>query len=690
MGWQVDNVTVGLAALLAVLAYAYTKTNRAPDVYPIHLRQQADVSRTRNKGESAIYRSRVTPNGTPLLQAPEAGVKTAYDMFQVSVKRRPSKEYLGRPNKDGKYEYFTFSEINARVTHFGSGLISFCKLATGKETPVGIYHRNSVEWAITDLACCAYSLISVPMYDTFDSEALQYIIMNTSISVVVVGGHLLERLLSIASASPVMKYVIVADMPTLDPNIVEKAAAIGVTILTFEEVEVHGKAHLLQHVPPKASDLMTICYTSGTTGTPKGVMLTHLNITSAGAGLMAVLPPAFRLTEADRHLSYLPASHMFERNVFHCVTYHGLTIGFSRGDVAKLFEDIASFRPTIFPSVPRLLVRLHDRIRLGIDRGSPLVRFLFNMAYSMKKRELNAGRVSNNTIWDRLVFKRIQNLFGGQLRFMITGAAPISTDVIEFLRIIFGCQVLEGFGATETTAAGLITMFGDYSFAYGSHVGTPFASCEIKLIDAPSMNYLTSDQPNPRGELCIRGPLVMSGYYKEPVKTAEALDADGWFHTGDVAEILPNGTTKIIDRIKNLFKLSQGEYCAPEKIETKIKTQFVAQVWLYGEPVKSACVAIVVPDLDNLVPWAKQNGLTHDPEELIKLEKVRNLIHQDMLELGKDNGLLGFELPKAITLTTETFTVENGLLTPTFKSKRPQLKSKFQKELDAMYKELGL
>ncbi|TPX38595.1 hypothetical protein SeMB42_g06645 [Synchytrium endobioticum] len=687
--WHVDNVTIGLAAALAVLTIAFARVNRQPDVYPFRLRQQADVTRTRKKGESAIYRSCVTPSGTSLIISPEKDVKTAYDMFQISAKRRPNLPCLGRPSKDGQYEYFTFSEIQQRVTDFGSGLVALCNLPTEREAAIGIYHKNSIEWAITDHACCAYSLVSVPIYDTFDAEALQHIIMNTSVTTVVVGGQLLERLLSIANASPTMKHVIVADTEKLDDTIVKKAADIGLTLMTFQQVESYGTKHPLPHVPPKAQDLMTICYTSGTTGIPKGVMLNHQSITCAGSSLMAVLPPAFRITENDRHLSYLPASHMFERIVFHFVSYAGATIGFPRGDVLKLFDDITVFRPTIFPSVPRLFVRLHDRIRLSIDKGPFIVRALFNMAYSAKRRELRAGRLSNKTIWDRLVFKRIQDRFGGNLRLMITGAAPISTNVMEFLRIVFGCQVLEGFGATETTAAGLVTLYGDYQFPYGPHVGVPFAACEIKLVDVPEMSYLASDKPNPRGELCIRGPLVMTGYYKEPAKTAEALDAEGWYHTGDVAEILPNGTVQIIDRTKNLFKLSVGEYVAPEKVETKLKTAFVAQIWLYGDAMKSACVAIIVPDFEVLISWASDNGFEElNPEELCKNEKVKSMILEDMVALGKDNGLLGFELPKAIHLTTQAFSVENGLLTPTFKSKRSQLKERFQTELNALYEQL--
>ncbi|CAG8763300.1 18080_t:CDS:2, partial [Racocetra fulgida] len=270
-------------------------------------------------------------------------------------------------------------------------------------------------------------------------------------------------------------------------------------------------------------------------------------------------------------------------------------------------------------------------------------------------------------------------------RAILSAAAPISPDVMDFLKICFSLNVFEGYGQTENSAA--------LSFVHleSGHVGPPQVCVEVKLVDVPEMNYTSKDEPHPRGEICVRGNSVFKEYYKEPKKTSEVLDKDGWCHTGDIGMWDELGRLVIIDRVKNIFKLAQGEYIAPEKIENVYcKHELVAQAFIYGESLKTSLVAIIVPDRDALISWAKQNHLEkHSFEELCELPETKKHVLQSLINHGKANDLKGFENVKNIHLISESFSLENDLLTPTFKLKRHQAKIKFQKEIEKLYSEIS-
>ena len=273
---------------------------------------------------------------------------------------------------------------------------------------------------------------------------------------------------------------------------------------------------------------------------------------------------------------------------------------------------------------------------------------------------------------------------GGRVRWIITGAAPISITTIEFLRIVFSCTVVEGYGQTENTAVGTVTVYGDVSTG---HVGPPSPASEIKLVDVADMDYLTTDKPNPRGEICARGPAVFAGYYKMPEKTAEAIDSEGWLHSGDIGELLPNGCIRIIDRKKNLFKLAQGEYVAPEKVENIItRSSYIAQAFVYGDSLQAYLVAIVVPDEEVVTLWSRSNNLAHKSfSELCRSDELHDLIFADILLHCKAANLGGFEIPKAIHLSNSLFSVDNDILTPTFKLKRNIAQKVYQKQISHLY-----
>ncbi|GJN13811.1 hypothetical protein PR202_gb00557 [Eleusine coracana subsp. coracana] len=311
---------------------------------------------------------------------------------------------------------------------------------------------------------------------------------------------------------------------------------------------------------------------------------------------------------------------------------------------------------------------------------------LFYTAYNAKRQAIAKGR-NPSPVWDKLVFNKIKARLGGQVRLMSSGASPLSPNIMEFLRICFGCEVLEGYGMTETSCTISAMDIGDKLIG---HVGSPNPSCEIKLVDVPEMSYTSEDQPYPRGEICVRGPMIFRGYYKDDVQTREILDEDGWLHTGDIGLWLPGGRLKIIDRKKNIFKLAQGEYIAPEKIENVYaKCNFIAQCFIYGDSLNSSLVAIIAVEPEVLKSWAASEGIQYeDLRQLCADPRTRAAVLADMDSIGKEAQLRGFEFAKAVTLVAEPFTMENGLLTPTFKVKRPQAKAYFAKQISDMYAQL--
>ncbi|KAF0715243.1 hypothetical protein As57867_003481, partial [Aphanomyces stellatus] len=358
--------------------------------------------------------------------------------------------------------------------------------------------------------------------------------------------------------------------------------------------------------------------------------------------------------------------------------------GFYQGDILLLLDDIAEIKPHIFISVPRLFNRIYDKVMQGVNAAGGAKKLLFDYAYSSKQQGLADG-VLTHSVWDALVFSKIQALLGGRVQVIVSGSAPLAPNVKEFLKIAFACRVEEGYGLTETCAGATLSTPENPT---GAHVGMPLENIQIRLVDVPEMNYTSADQPRPRGEVCIRGPNVFKGYFKDPKKTAECLTEDGWFSTGDIGAWNADGTLSIIDRKKNIFKLAQGEYVAVEKVEgVYMRSPFVAQVFVYGDSYKSCVVAVVVPDPEVVQSWASGKGIAggNDLAKMAALSQLKTAILKSMAEMAKDAKLNGFECVKDIYVHSELFSVENDLLTPTFKLKRPQLKACFQPRIDDLY-----
>ncbi|KAJ1505491.1 Long-chain-fatty-acid--CoA ligase 1 [Coelomomyces lativittatus] len=344
-------------------------------------------------------------------------------------------------------------------------------------------------------------------------------------------------------------------------------------------------------------------------------------------------------------------------------------------------EDAQALKPTLFVSVPRLFNKVYAKVKASTLDAPGIRGVLFRKAYQDKLLRLQQGQGCKHALWDRLLFQKVRAVLGGEIDLMVTGSAPLGNEVLQFLRVFFACEVLEGYGQTENAAGATLQVPGTYTTG---HVGVPFVSCELKLVDVPDMNYHAAQG---KGEIWLRGPIVFPGYWKDPVKTEEALDKDGWLRTGDIGALGPAGVLSIIDRKKNIFKLSQGEYIAPEKLENiYLLCPLLAQIFVHGDSLQSHLVAIVVPNEETFLPWAKKwVGGGIDKSKLSKNKAIHQALLKELDALARSKKLKGFEMIKALFIEWTPFSIENELLTPSFKLKRSQAVNHYRKEIDEMY-----
>jgi len=674
------QASVAIIALIAVRTLLGGSSGHRKLLEQRKKKQSVPVTDAKS-GEGAVYRNAEFKD--KLIETDNVAVKTLNDQFNATVAQYGNDGALGTRKKEGErvgdYQWETYSQVDQRRKNLGSGIINMTGLKF--DEPVGIYSINRAEWLIADLACIGYRWPSVALYDTLGQNAVEFIIKHAELKIVICGGKQATIIINAATNCPSLKYVINMDAPT--PDQIELAKQKGVQLLNFKDVEANGAQKPRDFVASFPETIYTIMYTSGTTGDPKGVLLTHGNGVSEVASLRLMEPGIF--TKDDIHMSYLPLAHSFERIATYTILACGGKIGYYQGNINELFNDIATLRPTYLIGAPRVWSRLYDKLTLTIDQGGGLKKKMFYMGFAAKQAALKRGE--STPLWDKLVFSKTKARLGGRVRFILSGSAPLDPKLGEFLKICFCCNVMEGYGLTENFAGACITPFEETQLG---HVGRPLPCCEVKLQDVPEMNYSSKNTP-PTGEIMIRGNNVFKGYFKDPEKTKEALEADGWFHTGDIGRWNENGTLSIIDRKKNIFKLAQGEYVAVEYLEGIYKrSQFVAQIWVYGNSYKRWLVGVVVPDPEYLAMWAKQNGMEgQDYKTLVLSERVNQAIVKDLERVGKEAKLNGIEFVKAIHLTSDAFTVDNDHMTPTFKLRRVNLLKSFQKKIDEMYAKIG-
>jgi long-chain acyl-CoA synthetase len=608
---------------------------------------------------------------------------------------------IGYKNPDGPgFNWLTYNETFKRSKDIGAGLMNMelCPVTSHAEEVyrkdwrfIGIITKNRMEFALLEQAANCYNITLVPVYDTLGPDTLNFICTQTKMKTLACANENLPNIVKSikGDSNHDLKKIITFNCPTQEEK--DLASSVGLSVVSLDEVEKNGAAKPAPLSPPKPQDVNTFCYTSGTTGMPKGAMVTHAQFVGIVAGALKC-KGLDTLGSTDVHLSYLPIAHILERIVDQVFFYLGARIGYYRGDTLKIVEDCQELKPTVFVSVPRLYNRIYDKVIAGAEAAGGLKKKLFYMALNTKLERVRKDGTVTHPLWDKIVFAKARNILGGQIKLMLTGAAPISAHVHDALKCIFCVPIAEGYGMTESCGASCISSPDDN---HTGHVGGPVPCIEVKLISVPEMSYSVHDvNPDtglvePRGEICFRGTSVFPGYFMDPEKTQEALDSNGWLKTGDIGVIRADGSLKIVDRRKNIFKLAQGEYVAAEKIEIAYQGQAsIAQVFIYGKSTETFVVAIIVPDVDFAKIWWKENknGVEFPGLEIaIKDKEFVEKISGDMKSAEKDEKLNGFEKAKKFHLTSEPFTVENNLLTPTFKLKRKETREKYQKEIDKMY-----
>ncbi|KAG8887969.1 hypothetical protein FRB98_008642 [Tulasnella sp. 332] len=609
---------------------------------------------SKKPGQTGVYR-----DGRVLPELFESGLSRGLDRPFLGSRSVVSEVPLvfGR-----EYIWQTYGEVDKRRRAIGSAIeykFNSGMYAQGGEfETVGIWSINTPHWQTIDLACQAYNKVSVSLYDTLGVDACEYIIQHAEISLVFVTTQKIATLLTISHKTPTIKTIVSIEKlhDTTRDILIRWGKEKGIEIMDLLEFEALGERNLIVPLPCTPDTITCISYTSGTTSNPKGVVITHGNFVAGAHGLLH----GSSYTEDTCVMSYLPLAHCYQRMIDIFTYSFGGKIGYSTGNPLRLLEDAQVLKPNFFPSVPR--------------------RALFRKALETKLHNLHTKGEVEHKEYDNLVFSKVKAVLGGQVKLICSASAPISKPCMDFLKIGFACHVIEAYGLTETCGVTTLGWEGDPGST--SKIGPPRMCCEIKLIDVPSMGYTSEDHPNPRGEICTRGPNVFKRYFKDEKKTQEALDDDGWFHTGDIGEVDPAGRFKIIDRLKNIMKLAQGEYVALEKIENIYSAcSIVGQLYVHGDALQDHLIAIIVPD-----PVA----LSHLVGNHVKVSELNNSktakkVMEVLMETAHKAGLKGFEQIKAVHLTTEPFSVENGLLTQTFKVKRREAAEFYKVVIEDIY-----
>ncbi|ONK69932.1 uncharacterized protein A4U43_C05F28360 [Asparagus officinalis] len=629
------------------------------------------------------YRSIFAKDGFP---PPIPGLESCWDIFRLSVEKYPENRMLGRreivDGKAGKYVWMTYKQVYDIVMKLAAS-IRCCGVE--KEGRCGVFGINCPEWVMSMEACNALGAYCVPLYDTLGAGAIEFVICHAEVQIVFVEEKKIgEVLKTFPNSTKFLKTIVsFGKVPAEQREEVEES---GLAIYSWDEFLLLGGNEQFDLPVNKKTDICTIMYTSGTTGDPKGVMISNENIITLIAGVDRLLNCMNeQLKMDDVYLSYLPLAHIFDRVIEELFIFNGASIGFWRGDVKLLVEDIGELKPSIFCAVPRVLDRIYTGLQTKISSGGFLKSTLFNIGYRYKLYNMVKGSKHDEaaSIFDKIVFSKVKDGLGGNVRLILSGAAPLAKHVEEYLRVVSCAHVLQGYGLTESCAGTFVSLPNNLSML--GTVGPPVPNVDVRLESVPEMNYdALSDTP--RGEICIKGNTLFSGYYKREDLTNEVL-VDGWFHTGDIGEWQPDGSMKIIDRKKNIFKLSQGEYVAVENLENIYGLASATDaIWIYGNSFESCLVAVVNPNKDALEGWAAQNGASGDFDALCENPKAKEYILGELTKIAKEKKLKGFEFIKAVHLDPVPFDMERDLLTPTYKKKRPQMLKYYQTIIDGLYK----
>ena len=591
--------------------------------------------------------------------------KTLNQLFLEAVDTLGDAPAFGRILPSLEVEYLSYREVLARVRSVAGALEA---LGIGAGERVAIMSPNRLEWALADYGCLCAGVVDVPVYPTLTAHQVAYILKDSGSRAVVVpdAEHMAKALEAVAEVGTPIQVIVVEPPEPLPPDVMSWDDFLGEG--ERRAARFSDEAFRARALRAGLDDLATILYTSGTTGNPKGVMLTHGNVGSnvvASDMVLAVGPD-------DSTVSFLPLSHIFQRMVDYLFFHRGVTITHARHMLTAI-EDMARVRPTVTAAVPRVYEKVHAAVTHAPGLKGKIVQWAVGVAdqaaeFRLRGEEPRGALAFQYRLADKLVFSKVRAAVGGRMRFFVSGSAPLSPELNRFFYSI-GLTILEGYGLTETSPVTNVNSI--EHFRIGS-VGKAVPGTEIRIAED--------------GEILIRGPQVMKGYYNRPEDTAQAIDADGWFHTGDIGELDEDGFLRITDRKKDLIVTAGGKNVAPQPIENRLKANpFVEQAVLIGDRRRFVSV-LVVPAFERLEAWARGQGITwSDRRNLLADPAVQRHMDSEVRKELRD--LASFETPKKVALLEDDFTIGNGILTPTLKVKRKVIQDRFREVIDDIYRD---
>jgi long-chain acyl-CoA synthetase len=606
----------------------------------------------------------VPPPAPPVVPLSRVERDTLTRLFFSAIDRFGSAEAL-RWKREGRWEGLSYRDVEIRVARTAA-MLQRWGLAPGDR--VAILSESRPEWPIADYAALGLGLVVVPIYPTLPPDQVEFMLRDSGARALFVSTPAqLEKVERCRSGLPGLERIAL-----MDPG----PGREGVEQMTFalqngeDPDPVWSREFRKRALSLSPDSLATIIYTSGTTGVPKGVMLTHFNLAAmitatAQHGALPVEPGMVAL-------SLLPLSHVLERAADYYFWDSGVTIAYAES-VGAVPANLREVRPDVMVAVPRLFDKVYGKVMATRGLKGALVRWAADVGGAVVDCQIARSRPSpwlrmRYWIADLLVFSKIRRQMGGRLRRMISGGAPLSRVVGRFF-LGAGLEIYEGYGLTETAPVLAANRRGDWRLGT---VGHPYPGVELRIGD--------------QGEILARGPSLMQGYWRNPQATAAAIDADGWFHTGDVGEFDSEGFLHVTDRIKDLIVTAGGKKVAPQPIENLIQVSpFVAQAIMVGDR-RPYPTMLVVPDFERLLQWAIEQGLTtSDRARLCEEIPVRQLMERETL--GRLQHLAQFERPKKIAILAEEVSVDTGLLTPTLKVRRKQAEQRFSGAIEALYGE---